>query len=47
MVLREMESGRSLFGRSTIAAVLQRNGIEPVPERSRKRTWKEFQRETG
>jgi hypothetical protein len=33
------------IGRSTIAAVLQRHGIEPVPERSRKRTWKEFQRE--
>jgi hypothetical protein len=33
------------IGRSTIAAVLQRHGIEPVPERSRKTTWKEFQRE--
>ena len=26
-------------------AVLQRHGIEPAPERSRKMTWKEFQRE--
>jgi hypothetical protein len=31
------------IGRSTIAAVLQRNGIEPAPERSPKTTWKEFQ----
>jgi hypothetical protein len=28
--------------RSTIAQVLQRHGIEPAPERSRKTTWKEF-----
>jgi putative transposase len=28
--------------RSTMAAILQRNGIEPAPERSRKTTWKEF-----
>ena len=28
--------------RSTIAAILQRHGIEPSPERSRKTTWKEF-----
>ena len=28
--------------RSTIAAILQRHGIEPAPERSRKTTWKEF-----
>ena len=33
------------IGCSTIAAVLQRYGIEPAPERSRKTTWKEFQRE--
>jgi hypothetical protein len=33
------------IGRSTIAAVLQRQAIEPVPERRGKRTWKEFQRE--
>ena len=28
--------------RSTIAAILQRHGIEPAPERNRKSTWKEF-----
>jgi putative transposase len=28
--------------RSTIAAILQRHGIEPAPERHRKTTWKEF-----
>lgn len=28
--------------RSTIAAMLRRNGIEPAPERNRKTTWKEF-----
>ena len=27
---------------STIAAILQRHGMEPAPERSRKTTWKEF-----
>lgn len=30
------------IARSTIAAILQRNGIEPAPERVRKTTWKEF-----
>ena len=30
------------IARSTIAAILQRHGIEPAPERSRKTTWKEF-----
>ena len=35
------------IGRSTIAAVLQRNGIEPAPERSPKTTWKDFQLKTG
>ena len=30
------------IARSTIAAILQRHGIEPAPGRSRKRTWKEF-----
>jgi transposase InsO family protein len=30
------------IGRSTIAAILARNGIEPAPERERKTTWKEF-----
>ena len=29
-------------GRSTIADILQRHGIEPAPERQRKTTWKEF-----
>jgi transposase InsO family protein len=28
--------------RSTIAEMLERNGMEPAPERSRKTTWKEF-----
>jgi hypothetical protein len=28
--------------RSTIAAILERHGLEPAPERSRKTTWKEF-----
>ena len=30
------------IARSTIAEILQRHGIEPAPERSRKTTWKEF-----
>jgi putative transposase len=30
------------IGRSTIAEILERHGIEPAPERSRKTTWKEF-----
>jgi putative transposase len=30
------------IGRSTIAGILARNGIEPAPERERKTTWKEF-----
>ena len=30
------------IARSTIAGILQRHGIEPAPERSRKTTWKEF-----
>ncbi len=30
------------IARSTIAAILQRHGIEPAPERSRKTTWKDF-----
>jgi putative transposase len=30
------------IARSTIAAILARNGIEPAPERMRKTTWKEF-----
>ena len=30
------------LARSTIAAILERRGIEPAPERSRKTTWKEF-----
>ena len=30
------------LGRSTIAAILERHGMEPAPERSRKTTWKEF-----
>ncbi len=30
------------IARSTIAEILERKGIEPAPERSRKTTWKEF-----
>ena len=30
------------FARSTIAQILERRGIEPAPDRSRKTTWKEF-----
>ena len=30
---------------STIASILQRHGMEPAPERSRKTTWKEFLRQ--
>jgi len=33
------------IARSTIAAILQRHGMEPAPERSRKTTWKEFLRQ--
>ena len=29
-------------GRTTIAEILKRHGIEPAPERQRKTTWKEF-----
>src|SRR3954454_10934309 len=30
------------LARSTIAAILERHGIEPAPERNRRTTWKEF-----
>ena len=30
------------LARSTIAEILERNGIDPAPERSRRTTWKEF-----
>ena len=30
------------MARSTIAAILERHGIEPAPERGRQTTWKEF-----
>jgi len=33
-----------IVGRTTIANILKRNGIEPAPERNRKTTWKEFLR---
>jgi putative transposase len=36
-----VQSGDEL-ARSTIAQILERHGIEPAPERSRKTTWKEF-----
>jgi hypothetical protein len=31
-----------VLAHNTIANILKRHGIEPAPERSRKRTWKEF-----
>ena len=43
---RRIEGALSNLGhelaRSTIARILERHGIEPAPERSRKTTWKEF-----
>ena len=43
---RRIEGALSNLGhklaRSTIAAILQRHGMEPAPERSRKTTWQEF-----
>src|SRR6266481_8105142 len=43
---RRIEGALSNLGhelaRSTIAEILERHGIEPAPERSRKTTWKEF-----
>jgi transposase InsO family protein len=30
------------IARSTIAAILERHGLEPTPDRSRKTTWREF-----
>src|SRR5258705_6055145 len=43
---RRIEGALSNLGhelaRSTIAQILERHGIEPAPERSRKTTWKEF-----
>jgi transposase InsO family protein len=30
------------LGRGTVANILERNGLEPAPERKRKTTWKEF-----
>lgn len=35
------------LARSTIAAILKRHGIEPVPGRNRKTTWKEFRAPWG
>src|SRR4051812_42865542 len=32
------------IARSTMAAILERHGLEPAPERNRKTTWKEFLR---
>ena len=31
-------------GRTTIADILKRAGLEPAPEREKKRTWKQFLR---
>src|SRR5260370_37748770 len=43
---RRIEGALSNLGhelaRSTIAQILERHGIEPAPERSRKTTWQEF-----
>src|SRR5262244_2152390 len=43
---RRIEGALSNLGhelaRSTIAQILERHGMEPAPERSRKTTWKEF-----
>src|SRR5215831_7282344 len=43
---RRIEGALSHLGhklaRSTIAAILERHGMEPAPERKRKTTWKEF-----
>jgi transposase InsO family protein len=43
---RRIEGALSNLGhelaRSTVAAILERHGMEPAPERSRKTTWKEF-----
>ena len=43
---RRIEGALSNLGhelaRSTIAAILERHGMEPAPERRRKTTWKEF-----
>ena len=33
-----------ILGRTAIANILRRNGIEPAPERNGKTTWKEFLR---
>jgi putative transposase len=32
------------IGRTTVADILKRHGLEPAPERNRKTTWKEFLR---
>ena len=32
------------IGRTTVAAILAEAGLEPAPERTRKRTWKHFLR---
>ncbi len=37
-----MPAPHEYFDPTTIAAILQRHGIEPAPERNRKTTWKEF-----
>jgi hypothetical protein len=42
----EMTPGHEI-ARSTIAEILERHGIEPAPERSRKTTWQEFLRRRG
>ena len=43
---RRIQGARSnlghTIGRTTIAEILKRHGIEPAPERQRKTTWKEF-----
>ena len=48
---RRIEGALSNLGhelaRSTIAAILERQGMEPAPERSRKTTWKEIRVSAG
>jgi hypothetical protein len=39
---RRADQSRHSVAGSTIAEILKRHGIEPVPERRRKTTWKEF-----
>src|SRR4030095_11698394 len=46
-ILGAMSNLGHYLGRGTIANILKKHGIEPAPERMRKRTWKEFLHRTG